>query len=103
MLTVGSLLEELELEPAAGAKSVSNPVRWVHISELEDPTPWLSGGELMLTTGIQLSSAAKQRAFVRRLAHHNPAGLGFGPGFEHQKLPKALADEASKQDFPLFE
>ena len=44
MLTVASLIDELELEPAAGAKALSNPVRWVHISELEDPTPWLSGG-----------------------------------------------------------
>src|SRR5919109_2650938 len=103
MLTVGSLLDELELEPAAGAKSLSNPVRWVHISELEDPTPWLSGGELMLSTGIQLGTAAKQRAFVRRLAHHNLAGLGFGTGFDHKRLPKALVDEADKHDFPLFE
>jgi Purine catabolism regulatory protein-like family/PucR C-terminal helix-turn-helix domain/GGDEF-like domain len=103
MLTVASLLDELELETAAGSGSASNPVRWVHISELEDPTPWLSGGELMLTTGISLTSAAKQRAFVKRLAGHNLAGLGFGTGFDHVKLPKALVDEAEKQDFPLFE
>ena len=103
MLTVKSLLDAVDLEPVAGEKSLSNPVRWVHISELEDPTPWLSGGELMLTTGISLKGAAKQRAFVRRLADHNLAGLGFGTGFEHQKLPKALVDEASKQDFPVFE
>jgi PucR family transcriptional regulator, purine catabolism regulatory protein len=103
VLTVQSLLDELELEPVAGAKSASNPVRWVHISELEDPTPWLSGGELMLTTGIQLGGAAKQRAFVKRLANHNLAGLGFGTGFDHHKLPKALIDEAEKHDFPLFE
>lgn len=103
MLTVGSLLDELELEAVAGAKSLSNPVRWVHISELEDPTPWLSGGELMLTTGIQLDSASKQRGFVRRLANHNLAGLGFGTGFNHRKLPKALVDEAAKHEFPLFE
>ncbi len=103
MLTVASLLDELELDPAAGANALSNPVRWVHISELEDPTPWLSGGELMLTTGIQLQGAAKQRAFVRRLVNHNLAGLGFGTGFDHGKLPKALIDEAEKHDFPLFE
>jgi purine catabolism regulator len=103
MLTVKSLLDAVELAPVAGEESLSNPVRWVHISELEDPTPWLSGGELMLTTGIQLKGAAKQRAFVRRLANHNLAGLGFGTGFDHQKLPKALIEEASKHDFPLFE
>jgi purine catabolism regulator len=103
MLTVGSLLDELELEPAAGSGSLANPVRWVHISELEDPTPWLSGGELMLTTGIQLNGAAKQRAFVKRLVNHNLSGLGFGTGFDHTKLPKALVDEADRHDFPLFE
>jgi PucR family transcriptional regulator, purine catabolism regulatory protein len=103
MLTVQSLLDELGLELAAGAQGAGNPVRWVHISELEDPTPWLSGGELMLTTGIPLDSAAKQRAFVKRLARHNLAGLGLGTGFDHRKLPKAIVEEAAKHQFPLFE
>ena len=74
----------------------------VYISELEDPTPWLSGGELM-TTGIPLDTAAKQRAFMRLLADHNLAGLGLGTGFAARKLPKALLDEATQRDFPLFE
>jgi len=103
VLTVHGLLGELGLELATGAESAERPVRWVHISELEDPTPWLSGGELMLTTGMALQTAAKQRSFVRRLAEHNLAGLGFGTGFDHAKLPKGLVDEARKQDFPLFE
>jgi purine catabolism regulator len=103
MLTVQSLLDELGLELVAGAEAAEAPVRWVHISELEDPTPWLSGGELMLTTGIPLGNAAKQRAFIRLLADSNLAGLGFGIGFSHDKLPKALVDEAQKRDFPLFE
>src|SRR3954451_8120242 len=103
MLTVQSLLDELGLDLLAGKSAAESPVRWVHISELEDPTPWLSGGELMLTTGIPFDSAPKQRAFVRRLADHNLAGLGFGTGFNHSTLPKALVDEAEKRDFPLFE
>ena len=103
MLTVQSLLDELHLDLATGEQAAGAPVRWVHISELEDPTPWLSGGELMLTTGIPLETAAKQRAFVRLLADRNLAGLGFGTGFSHRKLPKALVEEAEKRDFPLFE
>ena len=103
MLTVQSLLDELGLQLAAGAQAAESPVRWVHISELEDPTPWLSGGELMLTTGIPLDSAAKQRAFIKLLSGHNLAGLGVGTGFNHAKLPKALVDEAEKREFPLFE
>ena len=103
MLTVQSLLDEVGLDLAAGADAAEAPLRWIHISELEDPTPWLSGGELMLTTGIPLDSAAKQRAYIRLLVEHNLAGLGFGTGFSHKKLPKALLDEAKKRDFPLFE
>ena len=103
MLTVQSLLDELDLKLVAGSESAAAPVRWVHISELGDPTPWLSGGELMLTTGIPLEGAAKQRSFVRLLADRNLAGLGFGTGFSHRSLPKALVDEARKREFPLFE
>jgi len=102
MLTVSQLLEEVDLELTAGSASDA-PIRWVHISELPDPTPWLSGGELLLTTGIKLRTAAEQREFVRRLSNHGLTGLGFGTGFGHDKLPRALAEEARKLDFPLFE
>src|SRR5204863_2875265 len=103
MLTVGSLVADCGLELGAGAEGADRPIRWVHISELDDPTPWLSGGELLLTTGIQLKGVARQRRFVASLADHDVAGLGLGTGFEHKRLPKALVDEAEKRDMPLFE
>jgi purine catabolism regulator len=103
MLTVGALTDDLGLELAAGAEQADRRIRWVHISELEDPTQWLNGGELLLTTGIQLTSAAHQRAFVKRLDAAGLAGLGLGTGFEHKRLPKALVDEARERRFPLFE
>jgi PucR family transcriptional regulator, purine catabolism regulatory protein len=103
MLTVGGLTEELDLELAAGAERADGPIRWVHISELDDPTPWLAGGELLLTTGIQLTTAARQRAFLALLDDRGLAGLGLGTGFGHKRLPKALTDEARKRRFPLFE
>jgi purine catabolism regulator len=103
VLTVRSLLEQVGLELAAGEAGADAPVRWVHSTELTDPVPWLSGGELILTTGIQLRDAAEQRAFVRRLAGHGLAGLGFGTGFGHERLPKPVVAEATAQGFPLFE
>ena len=78
MLTVGNLVKDCGLELAAGTDGAQGPIRWVHISELEDPTPWLSGGELLLTTGIQLTGAARQRRFLARLAERGVAGLGLG-------------------------
>ncbi len=103
MLTVGSLVEECGLELAAGDGAAASAVRWVHTSEHEDPTPWLSGGEVLLTTGYNLGSPAKQRRYVELLAAKEIAGLGFGTGFDHKRLPKALLDAARTHDLPLFE
>jgi hypothetical protein len=103
MLTVESLLAELGLTLATGEEHAKSNVRWVHSTELLDPTPWLRGGELLLTTGLQLSGAKVQREFVQRLAEREIAGLGFGTGFVHKKMPAAVLGAARKLGFPLFE
>jgi PucR family transcriptional regulator, purine catabolism regulatory protein len=103
MLTLRDLLRELDLRPAAGEDALGRPVRWVHISELLDPTPFLSGGELLLTTGLQLTSEEEQRAYVERLAAHDLAGLGLGTGFAHDAMPEPLRAAAEARGFPLFE
>ncbi len=94
----------MPLKLLAGEDGAERPVRWVHSSELEDPTPWLKGGELILTTGMGVGeTAARQRAYVRRLVDAGVAGLGFGLGFGHDKTPRALVTEAAKHGFPMFE
>jgi purine catabolism regulator len=103
MLTVRDLTQDLEVRLLAGERSLHLPVRWVHISELLDPTPWLSGGELLLTTGMQLDTPAEQREFVARLADHHLAGLGFGTGFKHATVPEPLLEVAADREFPVFE
>jgi PucR family transcriptional regulator, purine catabolism regulatory protein len=103
MLTVRGLVEELGLELAAGGDGADAPVRWVHISELPDPTPWLSGGELLLTTGFQLDTEERRRQFLKRLSASHLSGLGFGTGFDHEKVPPDLLKEADELAFPVFE
>jgi PucR family transcriptional regulator, purine catabolism regulatory protein len=102
-LTVESLIGELGLELVCGEEAAQTNVRWVHSTELQDPTPWLKGGELLLSTGIQLGGPKSQRELVERLADHDIAGLGFGTGFAHKRLPAALVTAAKKRGFPLFE
>ena len=76
MLTVQGLVEEMGLDLVAGREGAGAPIRWVHASELPDPTPWLSGGELILTTGIGLpADDAGLRAFVAELAEVGVVGL----------------------------
>jgi purine catabolism regulator len=102
-LTVESLIGELGLTLTTGQESAQTHVRWVHSTELSDPTPWLKGGEVLLTTGLQLDGPRAQREFLDRLATHKIAALGFGTGFSHRRLPAALVTAARKRDFPLFE
>ena len=102
-LTVESLIAELGLTLVCGQESAQAHVRWVHSTELLDPTPWLKGGELLLTMGIQMDGPKAQRELIDRLADHQIAGLGFGTGFTHKRLPAALLTAARKRSFPLFE
>jgi len=102
-LTVESLIGELGLELVSGQEAARTHVRWVHSTELTDPTPWLKGGELLLTTGMQLTGPRVQRELIERLADHHIAGLGFGTGFAHKRLPAALVAAADARAFPLFE
>ena len=94
----------MALRQVAGGAESDRPIRWVHVSELEDPTPWLKGGELLLTTGMGVGATpAKQRAYVKRLADAGLAGLGFGLGFSHDKVPRAIVTTADQVAFPVFE
>jgi len=105
MLTIRDIVDipSLGLRTAAGEQGLENHVTWLHASELLDPTPWLEGGELVLTTGLGLEKAgAAQKEYLRRLSEHGLAGLGFGLGFGFDAVPKALAAEADRVGFPVF-
>ena len=102
-LTVESLIGELGLELISGRSSAQARVRWVHSTELPDPTPWLKGGEMLLSTGLQLETPKAQREYLQRLVDHDIAALGFGTGFRHRKVPAALVKAAQDRGFPLFE
>jgi hypothetical protein len=105
-ITVGDLLElgHLNLRVVGGEAGLDRPIRWVHTSELQDPTPWLSGGELLLTTGMGLQgSQALQRTFVRKLVDAGLSGLGFGVGFGFTEVPAPIRRAADRAGFPVIE
>jgi len=105
-LTIRDILNVpgLALRLVAGEANIDRAVRWVHASELEDPTPWLKGGELLLTTGRGIGETpAKQRAYVQRLVRADLSGLGFGLGFGHDRVPRAIVTAAEQSGFPVFE
>ncbi|WP_439659957.1 PucR family transcriptional regulator [Lentzea sp. HUAS TT2] len=96
-ITLRELAGKLALPVLAG--DVSRPVGWVHGTELEDPTPFLEGGELLLTTGLN----ALRDGYVERLVRAGVVGLGFGTGLGHDVVPPALVEAAAQAGLGLVE
>lgn len=103
--TLASLVRiaALKLTVLAGQEKLDAAVPWVHTSELDDPTPYLAGGELLLTTGLKLGTDPEDlRAYVHRLADAGVVGLGFGVGLGHDSVPEALVAAARERGLPLL-
>lgn len=77
-------------------------IDWVHSSELADPTRYLDGGELLLTTGIGPDAAGPGR-YADRLADHGLAGIGFGTGLGHDEVPPELVAACARRGLGLLE
>ena len=91
------VLRRAGVRVVAGADQLDRPVRWVHIAEIADIAQLINGGELLLTTGMQLEDPESQRSFVARLCDHQLAGLGFGTGFAHPEVPAAVLDVTNRR------
>ena len=79
---------------------------WAHASDLEDPTPWLEPGGLLLTDGVGFledAGAADVDAYVARLAAAGVRALGFAEGVAHDAVPEGLVAACERQSFPLIE
>ena len=69
---------EIVAIPALSLDAVSIPrpdaqARWVATSELADPSPFLEGGEILLTTGLVERDASGWRRFVGRFGERQRA------------------------------
>ncbi|HEY9522559.1 MAG TPA: PucR family transcriptional regulator ligand-binding domain-containing protein, partial [Thermopolyspora sp.] len=95
-------MSPLRLRVLAGSEALDRPVRWVAVSELEDPTPFLEGGELVLTTGMRLRPGDAV-PYVSRLIGLGAVGLGFGVGLGHDEVPETFVRAAAELGLPLIE
>jgi PucR family transcriptional regulator, purine catabolism regulatory protein len=106
VITVEDLLRSpaLQLRLIAGASGISRRVAWAHVSELEDPTPWLCGAEMIMTTGMAIPrSAERQCAYVARLDDAGVACLAVSEGMFVPPLTRALRTLVAERGFPVVE
>ncbi|MET3986092.1 PucR family transcriptional regulator [Streptomyces sp. PvR034] len=97
---LGALLPERELGLRHLAGPAGAEVHGVHASEMSDPSPYLLGGELLLTAGAALEDPD---AYVARLARAGTAALGFGVTPVHATVPPELVAACDRHGLPLLE
>jgi purine catabolism regulator len=87
----------------AGRDVPATPITAVHISELPDPSQYLEGGELLMTTGLSaVPTVAWFRGYFARLQEAGIAGLALGLGPRFPDVPSGFARAADAVDLPLF-
>src|SRR5690606_35481281 len=94
-------LPALALEPVVTPRPDAE-ARWVTTSELPNPSQFLEGGEILLTTGLVDRSTEDWRLFVTRIVDAGVIAVGFGVGLSHPEVPFALSDSAAEFDLNLF-
>ncbi|WP_086740194.1 PucR family transcriptional regulator [Streptomyces glaucescens] len=91
-----------EPEVVAGADRLDRPVRWVHVAEAPDVGVMLSGGEMVLTTGVLLvGDEAKQAEYIRSLHRAEAAAVVLGLGRAFPAPPRAMCRTAERCGLPL--
>jgi purine catabolism regulator len=88
---------------AASDTARGRPWGWVHSSDLADPTPFLSPGDALLTTGTQWASDDDIAPWVGRLAAAGVPAVGFGTEVIRDGTPDALADACAEHGIALIE
>jgi purine catabolism regulator len=78
-------------------------VQAVHVSELLQPARYLDGGELLITSGMNIPPTAEAcAAYTRQLAEAGVAALAFGAKICHPAVPDLLIQEAGTAGLPLL-
>ena len=103
-VTLKTFVDRFGLRVLAGENLTDRRVRWVHVSELSDPSPYLRGGELLLLAGTNLvDTPDRWTAYARTLSGAGVSGVGFGVAPVHDTVPPALVDACRAHGLPLLE
>ncbi|AVH55521.1 MULTISPECIES: PucR family transcriptional regulator [Streptomyces] len=91
-----------EPEVVAGAGHLDRPVRWVHVAEAADVGVMLSGGEMVLTTGVLLAGDLDAQAeYIRSLHRAEAAAVVLGLGRAFPTPPDVMRRAAERCGLPM--
>lgn len=94
----------LGLSVVAGENDVDREILWAHAIELADPGPYLSGGELVMTTGINVGTEPREQAdYLGRLVAANAAALAFDTGTSYREVPQGIIAAGDALGLPVLQ
>ena len=104
-LTLRELVESgnLGLEVVAGRSGIDRSVEAVYIGDLEDPTPWMVEGSLLLTTGPRFEEDPTSAArLVELLKQSGMVGVGVAITPYVRAIPMEMVTAADREELPLL-
>ncbi|MCW4456917.1 PucR family transcriptional regulator [Microbacterium sp. MPKO10] len=98
------LLSRLPEPTASELHPLDQPLTWVASTDLEDPTPFLTAGNIVLTTGRQFADDPGEEAarYVQRLARFGIRAIGFGTDVI-RGVPAELIAACERERMPLID
>jgi len=105
-LTLEFALQHLNIlaqaKVVAGEGGLERPIRWAHIVDLPDVSPWVREGDLLLTTAFALKDNPEaQAALIPILADKGLCGMIVALGTYFYDIPQEMITLANKLDFPI--
>jgi len=102
--TIRDLLSDsgLGLDLLVGG-DIDREIRWVHVTELADASPYLVGDEFVLTAGVWRGRRHSAEGFVQALRSRDVAGIGYGLLRGEEQVPVAVLRACEDAEVPLVE
>jgi purine catabolism regulator len=93
----------LGLEVVAGHEGLDRAIEAVYIGDLEDPTPWMVEGSLLLTTGPRFEEdPASAARLVELLRQSGMVGIGVAIMPYLHEIPAQMIAAADREQLPLL-
>jgi purine catabolism regulator len=92
-----------EIVVLAGHEGLDASIRWVHATDLPDPSRYLRGGELILTNGQWRHRRVDSERFVESVSTAGVVAIGYGLTKAATRTPKDLIAACEAAGLPLLQ
>ena len=86
----------------ARKEGLGNYVRWVHLVENADVSPFLHGNEMVFMTGVGINDEGHLLRFVEELIEKRCSALVINTGKYIKSIPQSVKDCCDINSLPLF-